>query len=127
MRGMFRCLLQILAASLWENEKHYPDLFALFDDSFYDGATNARSERYTHSVKPAAEYYKGLKDFLTDRNFAREKTIFIDDKCENISGARKANVGIDAIHFRGPEQLREEFKKRGFVFENKNEPKMSKQ
>jgi 2-haloacid dehalogenase len=60
--------------------------------------------------KPFPEFYKILFDRF---NIDPARAIFTDDNIKNIEGAKV--VGLPAIHFQSPAQLREELKKRGVV------------
>lgn len=56
-----------------------------------------------HARKPAAEAYRAAI------NSKPSEFVFIDDKVENVEGAAK--LGINAIHFTSPSQLRKELAK----------------
>jgi FMN phosphatase YigB (HAD superfamily) len=106
--------IQVLASnigaeSLPRMQQKYPELFALFDGLFYDGALNKNGVHCTCQVKPNVGYYQGLKEFLMEHRWQQPYIIFIDDKKENIEGAFNANVGIVGIQFLNPAQLRKEF------------------
>jgi FMN phosphatase YigB (HAD superfamily) len=58
--------------------------------------------------KPAPGAFQALLKAL---KIPASKVIFIDDKIENVNGAKKH--GIDALHFLNPAQLKEELKSRG--------------
>jgi epoxide hydrolase-like predicted phosphatase len=62
--------------------------------------------------KPDPKAYEFL---LTRLNLPAAEVVFIDDKLENIEGAK--GVGLDAILFESPGQIREELKKRGYLQE----------
>ena len=73
--------------------------FEFLTSSFIDIVVSA----HEGIIKPNPEIYK----LLLQRNQLRaEDCVFIDDSEQNVIGARA--VGIDAIHFIGPSQLREE-------------------
>lgn len=61
--------------------------------------------------KPHPEAYKNL---LKELKLPADSVIFIDDKVDNVEGAKK--LGIDSIHFINPNQLMEDLEKRGFEF-----------
>lgn len=74
------------------------DLFGLFDDRIYSC--------HVGLLKPEMEIYElALNRFGVEAS----KTLFVDDRPENIEGARKA--GLHAIHFTGHEPLMEGLKK----------------
>lgn len=111
---------QVLASnigpeSLGRMRKKYPELFALFDELYFDGSVDKKGVRYTQLVKPHTAYYEGLRNFLDDHGITQPQIIFIDDKKENITGARQSNVGIDGIRFLNATQLRKMLKKKGIV------------
>lgn len=58
-------------------------------------------------TKPAAEIYHAA---ARNVNVEPEDCLYVDDRAVNVEGARR--VGMDAIHFKGIELLREEFIKR---------------
>lgn len=64
--------------------------------------------------KPSLEYYKNLQAYIQKKYPGRfENIIFIDDKKANVKGARK--VGITAIHFKNPEQVKRKLQKLGIA------------
>ena len=76
------------------------DLFRLFDGRLYSC--------HVGLLKPEIEIYElALKKFRVEAS----KTLFIDDRPENIEGARAA--GLHAIHFTGHVSLLAELKKFG--------------
>ena len=73
--------------------------------SWFDGVVVSGTEK---KRKPFPEFYQ----ILLDRYQVKaEETIFIDDNLRNVDAAKQ--VGLDAIHFRTPEQLNEELLNRG--------------
>jgi len=59
-------------------------------------------------LKPDAAIYRLT---LEKYGLAAERTVFIDDLVANVEGARR--VGMQAIHFQGPDQTRAELTKLG--------------
>ena len=55
--------------------------------------------------KPFPEFYQIL---FSRYNVTPESTLFIDDNIKNIDGAKA--VGLQTIHFKSPEQLKDELK-----------------
>jgi 2-haloacid dehalogenase len=82
--------------------KMYPYL-----DTF-DGMVVSGKEKI---IKPNAEIYNLL---LNRYNLTASNSVFIDDRLENIEGAK--NVGIHGIHFQNPTQLAEELKLLGVKY-----------
>ena len=78
--------------------KKFPRVFAPFDRLFFSYELLC--------VKPDREIYEKTLDISGLRP---EETVFIDDKIENIVGAR--NAGINAIQFLNAEQLRKDLEK----------------
>lgn len=77
--------------------------------SWFDGVVVSGTEK---KRKPFPEFYQ----ILLDRYQVKaEETIFIDDNVRNVDAAKQ--VGLDAIHFRTPEQLNEELLNRGIDLE----------
>lgn len=77
--------------------------------SWFDGVVVSGTEK---KRKPFPEFYQ----ILLDRYQVKaEETIFIDDNLRNVDAAKQ--VGLDAIHFRTPEQLNEELLNRGIDLE----------
>ncbi len=112
--------VQVLASnigseSLQRMQAKFPHLFEKFDALFYDGPQYpaSSSNACTTELKPNGRYYHAFKQFLAKKHLLKEYIVFIDDKKENIVGARKVDIGIDAIQFFNAEQLRKELKKRG--------------
>lgn len=61
-------------------------------------------------IKPQAEFYQIILDrYDIDPSTA----VFIDDSLKNVEGAKK--VGMEAIHFQSPEQLRKDLQDLGVV------------
>lgn len=92
------------------NPNRYPqfaELFACFDLD--------KSHVVTHNDgnlvrKPRVEYFQEyIKKNTINLNTTR--VIFVDDRKENIDAAQK--VGLTAIHFKNPEQLRTDLRKLG--------------
>lgn len=113
---------QVLASNIGGESLHrmqakFPHLFEKFEALFYDGPQYpaTASNVCTTELKPNGRYYHAFKQFLAQKHLLKEYIVFIDDKKENIVGAQKANVGIDAIQFFSAEQLRKELKKRGII------------
>ncbi len=68
-----------------------------FDGIVVSGHENCR--------KPFPEFYQIL---FSRYNVTPESTLFIDDNIKNIDGAKA--VGLQTIHFKSPEQLKDELK-----------------
>jgi len=81
----------------WDN-----DFFDFFDRKFISYELGL--------IKPEREIYEYV---LREINREPGECVFIDDKPENIEGAR--NLGIHGIIFESKEQLKEELKKLGVV------------
>jgi 2-haloacid dehalogenase len=77
---------------------------------WFDGRVVSGEEKMR---KPFPEFYQRLLDRY---NVNASEALFIDDSLRNIKAA--AELGMDTIHFKSPEQLREELKKRSIVFED---------
>jgi 2-haloacid dehalogenase len=60
--------------------------------------------------KPFPEFYQILFDRY---KVLPSRAVFIDDNIKNIVGAK--NVGLPAIHFQTPTQLRTELEKLGLI------------
>lgn len=61
--------------------------------------------------KPNVQYFKNLQDYIQKKlEQPFEHIIFIDDKKENVQGAKKA--GIIALHFKNPKQLQRKLEKK---------------
>jgi 2-haloacid dehalogenase len=76
---------------------------------WFDGVVVSGTEK---KRKPFPEFYQ----ILLDRYQVKaEETIFIDDNLRNVDAAKQ--VGLDAIHFRTPEQLNKELLNRGIDLE----------
>ena len=76
---------------------------------WFDGVVVSGTEK---KRKPFPECYQILLDRY---NLKAEEAIFIDDNIRNIDAAKQ--VGLDAIHFRTPEQLNKELLNRGIDLE----------
>lgn len=75
--------------------------------NWFDGIVVSGEEK---TLKPRPEFYRILLDRYRVNPAA---AVFIDDNIKNIEGAR--NVGIDGIHFTGPDRLRQELMERGIL------------
>lgn len=71
---------------------------------WFDGIVVSGVEK---TRKPFPGFYKILLDRYS---VSPDTTLFIDDNLKNVEGAKA--VGISTIHFRSPQQLAEELKKR---------------
>lgn len=69
----------------------------------------------TGFAKPQKESYE---DILLKLDLSPAETVFIDDLQENVEGALR--VGIWAIHYRDPSQLRKELQANGVQINLKN-------
>lgn len=87
-----------------ENWHPTTERFAFLNDTFVDIVVSA----HEGIIKPDPAIY----NLLLQRNqLSAEECVFIDDSERNVAGA--AAVGIDAIHFKDPEQLRQDLRQRG--------------
>jgi 2-haloacid dehalogenase len=94
---------KLLALTNWSAES-FP--WALDNFEFlhwFDGIVVSGTEK---TRKPFPEFYQILFDRY---NVLPAQAIFIDDNIKNITGAK--NVGLPAIHFQSPAQLRGELEK----------------
>lgn len=73
--------------------------------NWFDGVVVSGEEK---KRKPFPEFYRIL---LERYNVNAEEALFIDDNVRNIKAAKQ--VGIDAVHFTSPEQLKNELLARG--------------
>lgn len=78
----------------------YKDLFEYFELAFVSHRMMA--------VKPDAEIYQQVLDYL---QMDADKTVFLDDKLENIEGARK--MGMNGIYVQSPKQMYAELRELG--------------
>jgi 2-haloacid dehalogenase len=94
-RGQHR----ILALTNWSNET-FPIALDLYDFlHWFEGIVVSGDEK---TRKPFPEIYEIL---LTRYSLNPAKTVFIDDSLKNIEGAEQ--LGINGIHFKSPQALRE--------------------
>jgi 2-haloacid dehalogenase len=70
---------------------------------WFDGRVVSGEEK---TRKPFHDFYNRLLDRY---NVKAEKALFIDDSMRNINAAKE--LGINAIHFTGPDKLKSELKK----------------
>jgi FMN phosphatase YigB (HAD superfamily) len=90
-------------------QKKYPQLLDHFDGLFMVQTTRADGSLYTTKAKPNVEYYRGLREYLTNQKCDPEiRIIFIDDNQNNINGAIAAQVGIEAVRFTSLAQLKKD-------------------
>ena len=96
---------KIYALTNWSAET-FPIALEKFEFlGWFDGVVVSGAEK---KRKPFPQFYH----ILLDRYHVKaEETIFIDDNLRNVDAAKQ--VGLDAIHFRTPEQLNEELLNRG--------------
>lgn len=100
--------------ALEDMQELYPAIFQRFSGIYRIGKMEPHNHCYSNEPKPYTEYYRGLRQYLTDQGIAATTTIiFIDDMLENVEATRKANVNIDAIQFISPKQLEKELTQRG--------------
>lgn len=98
---------QLLGLSNWSSKVYetmriFPEMFSLLD-----GRVLSCEE---HLLKPEPEIYQRL---LSRFSLSADECVFIDDKQVNVDGSKA--VGIDAILFRGADNLQEELRKRGYM------------
>lgn len=93
---------QVVALTNWSNET-FPIALQRFEFlQWFEGIVVSGEEKMR---KPFAEIYElTLQRFQLNPN----ETIFIDDSLRNIKAAEK--LGINGIHFKNPNQLKEELK-----------------
>lgn len=99
---------KVYALTNWSAEKWDKalELFPFFKD--FDGWVVSGQEK---TRKPFDDIYNIL---IKRFRLTGPKTLFIDDNAENAAAAK--NIGINAIHYKNPAQLLDEFKKFGIVF-----------
>ena len=73
--------------------------------AWFDGVVVSGEERVT---KPDPRIFEVLLDRF---GLAPEATLFVDDSSDNVAAARR--LGLDAVEFTGPEQLRRDLADRG--------------
>ncbi len=97
----------IYALTNWSAET-FPKALQLFDFlHWFDGRVVSGEEM---TRKPFKEIY----DIILSRfNIIAEQTLFIDDNLKNIIAAKEQ--GINCIHFKSPEQLKEELSTYGIL------------
>ncbi len=96
---------KLYALTNWSGETfpHALQRFEFF--KMFDGIVVSGDEKMR---KPSAEFYKIL---LGRYHIDPTTTIFIDDSLKNIKGAEA--VGITAVHFHNPSQVKEELQRLG--------------
>ncbi|WP_207429095.1 HAD family phosphatase [Pedobacter sp. SYSU D00535] len=95
---------KIYALTNWAAET-YPIAQSKFEFlNWFDGVVVSGTERMR---KPHPEFYQLLLDRYS---VSPAEAVFIDDNFRNVEAGRK--LGIDSIHFKNPEQLREELQGR---------------
>lgn len=98
---------RLYALTNWSAET-FPWARANFDFlSWFEGIVVSGEEK---TRKPFHDFYHIL---LNRHNIDPSKAIFIDDNKHNFEAAKE--IGIDAIHFKNPEDLREQLLQRGIV------------
>ena len=107
LRELKRQGVPLYALSNWSAQK-----FPLAEERFewlrwFDGVVVSGRVRM---VKPEPAIFRHL---LGTFGLVASETVFIDDHEPNVIAARDA--GIDAIHFQGPEALREALRERGIL------------
>jgi len=103
------------------NEIHYDlyvrDLQLRFGYHEFDTLFNKAYFSFDlHLCKPDLEIYEFV---INQEGIRPDKTLFIDDRIENIEGARK--VGLKTYHLERPELLRDLFDEKGFLKKNLKE------
>ncbi len=102
-----------IGATVYESfEQLYPTIFSLFNAKhiihYIEGQPVIK--------KPQPTYFT---TYLEKHHLKPEQVVFIDDKYANVKAAR--SLGITAIHFKNPTQLRTTLQKLGFALaEQKN-------
>lgn len=98
---------RLYALTNWSAET-FPWAKSTFDFlHWFEGIVVSGEEK---TLKPRPEFFQ----ILLDRYRINPSTaVFIDDNFKNVEGARR--LGIDAIHFQQPQQLKEDLKVRGIL------------
>ena len=90
------------------NEWHYEYIMTTFQE--LNIFRNSTTSYQTHALKPDAKIYEtACKKF----DISPENSLFIDDKEENVAGAKK--IGMRAVLFKTAEQLLHDLKSYGLV------------
>jgi len=98
---------KIYALTNWSAET-YPIAQEKFDFlNWFDGVVVSGTEKMR---KPNPAFFQILLDRY---GVEASAAVFIDDNLRNIESARK--MGVDSIHFQGPEELETELRKRGLL------------
>lgn len=98
---------KIYALTNWSAET-YPIAVEKFDFlNWFDGVVVSGTEKMR---KPDPAFFQILLDRY---GVEASEAVFIDDNFRNIESARK--MGVDSIHFKGPEDLKEELQQRGIL------------
>jgi 2-haloacid dehalogenase len=91
------------SAETWpEGLKVHPELARVFDTTVVSGQVGV--------IKPSLGIFRHLCDRA---DVAADRCVFIDDGRHNCIGAKAA--GMDAIHFTGPQALRQQLDARGLL------------
>ena len=88
-----------------EFKRKFSDIFSLFDAEFVVHYVEGKPV----IKKPHPQYFT---TYLEKHNLKPEQIIFTDDNYQNIKTAR--SLGMTAMHFKSPAQLRTELQKLGF-------------
>lgn len=93
---------QVVALTNWSHET-FPVALEKFDFlHWFEGILVSGEEK---TRKP----FKDIYELTLERfNIVAEQSVFIDDNLRNINAAKE--MGINTIHFKSPEQLKEELK-----------------
>jgi 2-haloacid dehalogenase len=100
--------VRLVALTNWSGEtihhlpEHFPDVFALFADIVVSGDEGA--------AKPE----RAIFDVLARRlGHPLDGVVFVDDSARNVAAA--GALGMDALHFRGADELRRDLRGRGLL------------
>ena len=87
---------------------------AQFSRDIFFVATNPLNKKSdgTYHEKPSKDYYLNLKQYVKQHFPHIQTIVFTDDKLKNANGAQNI-PGIMSIHFKNPEQLKEELSRLG--------------
>ena len=88
-------------------QKRHPGFFS----SSLFGLDKSQFAEFTNNSSLAKPNLEFFTHYLTKNSIDPKTVVFIDDKIENVLAARK--VGMYAIHFKNPKQLRSDLKKLG--------------
>ena len=94
-------------------KNRYPKIFNNFDGEYIPQTRNKNTGLLV--AKPCVNYFNELRNYINQKEKGNPTILFVDDRINNIQGARESNVNVQnkiiGIHFQSAKQLENDVSK----------------